>query len=343
MEILYLGDNSKTSTSFHRASALSRLGHNVNIYSPKDCINENMKSMLGNLFHYRTGYRFLQKKIVKWLTDILSKTPKPDLIWVNSGELLGVDCLKKLKELGCPVVLYNNDDPTGGRDKGRFYSLLKAIPYYDLIAVMREINIAEYKALGAKKVMQVMMSYDEVLHKPFSNIDDIPPQFKSDVAFIGTWMRFEKRDEFILTLINKGINVSIWGGRWPKSKYWNQLKPHYKGGALGGKDYIAAIQGAKICLGLLSKGNRDLYTRRSLEIPFIGGLFCAERTSTHMDMYAEGEEAVFWSSAEECAEVCLNLLNNDNLREQIRKGGREKVLKLKGGNEDICKKIIDNI
>ena len=92
-----------------------------------------------------------------------------------------------------------------------------------------------------------------------------------------------------------------------------QLKPYFKGQTLKGKDYISAIQGSKICLGLLSKGNRDLHTTRTFEIPFIGSLLCAERTSEHLELFDENLEAVFWNSAEECAEKCKELLKNQLL------------------------------
>jgi hypothetical protein len=281
--------------------------------------------------------------MANWIEQVLALVDKPDLVWVNSGELLGQGCMQILKRIGCPIVLYNNDDPTGGRDGNRFDSLITAIPYYDLCAVLREINILEYKSKGAKRVLRVFMSYDEVVHQPYTDISEIPLKFRSEVAFIGTWMRHENRDKFLLELIAQGIPVSIWGGRWAKSPHWSVLKPYYRGGALGGRDYVAAIQGAKICLGLLSKGNRDLHTRRSVEVPFAGGLLCAERTSEHMNMYDEGTEAVFWSDASECADVCKRLLADEHLREKIKMRGREKVESLKVGNEDICREILRNV
>jgi spore maturation protein CgeB len=153
-------------------------------------------------------------------------------------------------------------------------------------------------------------------------------------------MRHEKRDEFLLRLISLGVPISIWGDRWQKSPHFSKLKSHLRGGALIGRNYVAAIQGAKICLGLLSKGNRDLHTTRSLEIPFAGGLLCAERTVEHQEMYKEGVEAVFWSDADECAQVCKQLLNDQRLRENIRKAGMDRVRSLNVGNEDIFNEIM---
>jgi|SRR6218665_297114 len=343
MNILYFGEDKVSSTAYHRATAIQRLGHSVEIINPYKQVEASFNSAIMGKIHYRTGYFLLQRQLRKWLKKMVTEIKTPDVIWVNGGELFGLECIRILKSVGKPVVLYNNDDPTGGRDGNRFASLLKAIRYYDLCLVLRVPNIEEYKKLGAKNVLRVNMSYDEVIQKPFDDINEIPEKFRSDIAFIGTWMRNESRDVFLLHLIQKGLPVSIWGDHWQKSALWEKIKPHYRGKAISGRDYVAGIQGAKICIGMLSKGNRDLHTRRSVEVPFIGSVLCGERTAEHTDMFKEGEEAVFWDNADECAEWCSQLLADDVKREHIRKAGMEKVRALEVGNEDIARKALKTL
>lgn len=341
--ILYFSDNNPGSTSAQRGRALERLGHSVFLVNPVKATTGLLGSHWLGPLHYRSGYRLLQAQLKKWTGQILETAPKPDLIWVNSGELLGPECLKILKQAGYPLILYNNDDATGTRDGRRFDLLLQALPYYDLCVVRRRENVVEYRAKGAKEVLLVRMSYDEVAHQPFVRMADIPDAFRSEVAFIGTWIRHEKRDEFLLELIRQGVPLSIWGGRWRKSACWKDLEQAFRGDALAGREYVAAIQGAKICLGLLSKGNRDLHTRRSVEVPFAGGLLCAERTSEHLEMYRENSEAAFWSDAGECAGRCMQLLAQDKEREEIRLQGMRRVRSLGVGNEHICRNILDAV
>jgi spore maturation protein CgeB len=341
--ILYIGSKYPSSTAAHRANALSRLGYNVNIIDPVEAIPQYLDNSIFNAINFKTGYLYVQSIVLKWLSLKLDSISNINLIWVDSGELLGADCLQLLKKFNCPIILFNVDDPTGKRDGNRFKSLLKAIHLYDLVVVVRRETEKECISLGAKKVLRVFRSYDEVAHKPFDNYNEIPLSFRSEVAFIGTWMRHEKRDLFVLELIQHGIPMSIWGDRWQKSPYWKLLKNYYRGGALGGRDYVAAIQGAKICLGLLSKGNRDLHTQRSLEVPYIGGLLCAERTVEHLEMYKENSEAIFWSDVKECASLCKELLLNDALRETNRLGGMKRVRNNFVGNEDICRLVLNNI
>jgi hypothetical protein len=153
-------------------------------------------------------------------------------------------------------------------------------------------------------------------------------------------MRGEGRDQFLLDLVKQGIPVSIWGQRWEKSPLWNQLKAFHRGGSLSGRDYVAAIQGAKVCLGMLSKGNRDLHTTRTMEIPYAGGVLCAERTSEHMDLYEEGVEAVFWRDVDECARQCRRLLDDDAWRQSVRSAGMARVRASHRGHEDVCRVIV---
>ena len=76
----------------------------------------------------------------------------------------------------------------------------------------------------------------------------------------------------------------------------------------------------------MSHGNRDLHTRRSVEIPYVGALLCAERTSEHVALYEESIEAVFWCDVDECALQCRRLLGNEAWRESVRAGGIKAVL-----------------
>lgn len=341
MKILYIGHAAFESTSRHRADALTRLWHEVVVADPYKALATHLHGHLRGALHYRTGYRFLQRKMKSWLINQLKRPDRFDLAWVDSGELLGVDCMRLLRSAGLMAVLYNHDDPTGKRDGHRFDTLLKSLPFYDVCAVVRHENIEEFARCGAKAVMRVWRSYDEVMHAPYQDLSDVPANYRSEVVFIGTWMRGEGRDQFVLDLVKRGIPVSIWGQRWQKSPLWEQLKGSYRGGNLSGRDYVAAIQGAKVCLGMLSKGNRDLHTTRTMEIPYAGGVLCAERTSEHLELYKEGVEAVFWRDVEECAQQCRRLLDDEPWRESVRRAGMARVRASHLGHEDICATLID--
>jgi spore maturation protein CgeB len=212
------------------------------------------------------------------------------------------------------------------------------LPYYDLNAVVRQENVAEAHALGARNVIRVYRSADELSHAPRPLSAHDHQTWDCDVLFLGTW--FPERGPFMLELIRRGVPLTIRGSNWHKAPEWSQLKSYWGGGAIGGDDYAKAIQCAKVNLGLLSKENRDLHTTRSLEIPALASLMCAERTTEHTAMYAEGHEALFWKDAEECAAACNFALADDSRRQAIAHAGHQRVKKNGHYNEMIVASIL---
>lgn len=339
MRVLYLGAKGASSTSRHRADALRRLGCQVDHHDPHDAVAPHTHGLLGAL-HYRTGYAFTRQLVQRWLAEQLGAAPVYDLCWVDNGEFLGQGSLALLAQRARHVVLFNHDDPTGSRDRLRFLTLRSAIAHYRLCVVVRPFNVDEFKALGARDVIRVWMSYDEVAHRPQDSAAPVADIYRNDVVFIGRCMKGEGRDLLMHTLVTHGIRPAIWGDNWQSSPLWPQLQPYWRGAAVSGQDYVDAMRGAQVCIGMLSKGNRDQHTTRSMEIPAAGGLLCAERTPEHLSLYEEGKEAVFWSSPQECAQRCKALLAQPDWAQGIRQAGMQRLLRNRVGNEDICRAVL---
>jgi spore maturation protein CgeB len=334
MKILYIGSGAAHSTSKHRADALGRLGHAIKILDPYDLLNQGK---FWPIFHFQTGYRFLAEKVCSFISEKTAHDSY-DAVWVDSGELINRKCVKLLRDRFGPVINYNLDDPTGMRDGRRWATFIDSIPAYDLCVVVRKESEAEYPDYGAKRVLRVWRSADEVAHAPRMITPLIYEKWKSEVAFVGTWM--PERGPFMMQLANAGIPLSIWGNRWNKAKEWKYLEQYWRGGGLVGDDYAYAIQCAKINLGLLSKGNRDFHTQRSAEIPSLGGLFCAERTEDHLNLYQESDEAFFWGGAVECAEVLRKLLTNDRVCHVVSDAGHRRFLQNELTNSVILGRVL---
>jgi hypothetical protein len=337
MRVLYIGVSDPASTTRHRADAMHRLGAQVIHLDPLQAMGARLHGWSGRV-HYRSGYLLLARAMQVWLRAELQRIHDVDLIWVDSGELLSAGTLRMLRAAGVPIVLFNHDDPTGTRDWLRFMGMRAAIPFYDLCIVVREANVAEYQRHGARAVLRNWMTYDEVRHQVDNPERAVPAHLQSDVAFIGGNHKGEGRDLFLLHLIDAGLNPAIWGDGWERSAQWARLKPHWRGPSVAGQDYVDTLRGAKLCLGFLSKANRDQHTTRTMEIPAAGGLLCAKRTDEHMALYREGEEAVFWSGPEECVQRCRELLGQPERRERIRLAGRARLLRNQCGNEDLVRR-----
>lgn len=335
MKILYLGCAREHSTSLARARAMMRLGHRVEILDPGAFLPTNR--FLGAL-NYRTGYRLVADHVSHKVQRCLANRDF-DLVWVNGGAAVGPRLVHWLRGRFGTVLNYNNDDPYGSRDGRAWDTFKRSIPEYDLVCVLRESNVAEAKVLGARRVIRVWMSYDPVEHRRRKMTPDEHARWASEVVFVGTWM--PERGPFLRRLLDLRIPLSIYGDHWSKSPEWSSLRPCLRGTSVMGPDYVKAVQCSRIALGLLSKGNRDFHTQRSSEIPFIGGLLCAERTTEHLKMFAEDREAVFWDSPEECAQQCRRLLGDEPLRARIAEAGHRRIRAIRLSNDDVVSRILD--
>jgi spore maturation protein CgeB len=332
LSILYLG--AADGTSLDRANALRRLGHRV---EHVDLRNLLPKTPWVYRITWRVGGHILSPLVTRSLPKAL-KSRRYDLCYVDSGEWVTPRVIQLLRRYAAKIVNYNIDDPLGIRDQARSIAYRRSLSSYDLCVVVREENVAEAKQLGAKQVLRVYRSSDEVTHAPRPVTAADHERWKSEVLFLGTW--FPERGPFLLDLVKLGVPLTIRGANWNKAPEWHTLQSYWKGGQVHGDDYALAIQCAKVSLGLLSKGNRDLHTTRSLEIPALGGLLCAERTREHLAMYVEGEEALFWSDLEECAKVCMDILEDEPRRRRIAAAGFARSLRNANHNEKVMRAII---
>ena len=339
LKILYLGHN--YGTSRHRADALSRLGHSVELIDPWAFLPQHhfIKKIIGKLT-YEIGPAWMEPYVRRYLMAAINSR-RFDVIWNNQCELISGNTVLLLKEHTNWLITYANDDPFGTRDKRRFSLYQNSISHYDLMAVVRKANVNEAYVHGARKVTLIPFTADEIAHAPLALTSEEKARWSSDVAFIGTWM--PERGPFVSRLLQLGVPVTLYGDRWQKDPEWPVIQKVWRGSGLIGQNYVKAIQSAKICIGLLSKGNRDLHTRRSAEIPYIGSVLCAERTDEHLAMYREDEEAVFWSTAEECAQKCLALLVDEKRRNRIAEAGRKRCMNSGYLNEPVTQRILDSL
>jgi spore maturation protein CgeB len=152
-----------------------------------------------------------------------------------------------------------------------------------------------------------------------------------------------ERGPILAHLIERGLPVRIFGPRWERAPEFSRLAPCTKVGGLDTAAYEAAVAAADISIALLSKGNSDLHTTRTMEIPSLGSLLCGERTEEHLALYQDGTEAIFWSDQEECFRLCRELLDRSDLRRTIAQAGRARAIANNHFNEPLMQGIISRV
>jgi len=333
MDILYVGLDG--GTSGQRIAALRRLGHRVTVFDQYRAYPDNK---FFRYWHMKTALLGLD-----WLVEryMLSKMRGMsfELVFVDHGDLISPKVIQAFRQAGKVVVNYNQDDPYSDRDGRRWRIFLKSLPSYDLVVTTKRYRVEEAKTKGAQRVLAVRSPADELIHRPVELAAGDRAKYNADVVFVGTWM--PERGPVLKRLVERGVPLRIYGERWNKAPEFERLRSHVVMGNLEGVEYAMAISGAKIALGLLSKGYGDLHTTRSVEIPAIGTLFCAERTSEHLAMYKDGEEAVFWDDPDDCADKCLALLADPEQIRKIAAAGLARVHDNGDFNEILLPKIIN--
>ena len=91
-------------------------------------------------------------------------------------------------------------------------------------------------------------------------------------------------------------------------------------------DYVRAINGGKIGLGIVSKWNRNTTAGRIFEIPACGTMLLAERNTVIERLYEDGKEAVLFGAGQELIDKAAYYLERPEERRAIGQAGRRRCL-----------------
>ena len=86
-----------------------------------------------------------------------------------------------------------------------------------------------------------------------------------------------------------------------------------------------AIWKSKINLSFLTHANKDEFAHKSFEIAACEGFLLVERSEGHLQRFVEDEEAVFFSTIEECAAKIRRYLPDEAARARIAAAGRARA------------------
>ncbi|MEO6838395.1 MAG: glycosyltransferase, partial [Ginsengibacter sp.] len=261
---------------------------------------------------------------------------------VDNKSWLNAPALKAIKTIFPTTKIVNivTDDITGTA-KNQWRLTLKNAKYFDWIFVQRSVNIDELKQLGARNVGLCYRSYDPAFHRPIELNEEERMKYKCAVGFVGTYE--VEREEYIAYLIQNNIPVSITGDSWPGGKYWELIKPYYKGPSVYGEDYIKTINGMDIALHFLRRRNRDEQDSRTFEIPACGIFMLAEKSTAHLSLFADGREAVFFTAKEELLEKVKYYLEHEEERKSIAEAGLKRCRDSGYSHQKRLEKVLDQI
>ncbi|MEO6830515.1 MAG: glycosyltransferase [Acidobacteriaceae bacterium] len=337
LRILYIAPMNYGWYGLYRQRSLERLGHTV---FPIDIMQYEGR---GNPILARVRYRLQIGRIVTQMNDDvlrLAEEHRVDAVWFDKPLFIRAATLRRLRAMGIVTVDYMIDNPFGPRRDPGFRLYVRMIPEYDLHVQQRDVSVRAYLERGARRVVKVQTAFEPSVHFP-------PPPGWSDrdrtreISFIGT--PYDDRPRFLTDLMQKHqLPVTISGPRIWKRKLDRcvQAALYPREGELYDAEYRQGIWESKINLSFLTHGNQDEYAHKSFEIAASGGFLLAERSEGHAARFKEEEEAVFFSTLEECAEKCRFYLKDEAARKRIAAAGQKRAIACGYDNDTQLAKVL---
>jgi spore maturation protein CgeB len=262
-----------------------------------------------------------------------------DALWVEQGLVLRPETLACAKRLQPELELihFSEDDLFLRHNQSRW--LRQGLSVYDLVVTTKRRNAdpEELPTLGAVQVHYEPKTFDPAFHRPLALSDADRERFGCDVGFIGT---FESaRARACLALAEAGIEVRVFGNGWQRFRRTHP-KLRVERRPLSGLDYIKGLCASRIQLGFLRQRNRDEHSDRSVEVPACGVFLLAERTQEHLELFAEGREASYFTDPQDLIGKTIHYLTAERERERIAAAGRRRCLESDYSHHGACARIL---
>lgn len=343
MKILFLGQIGVGQTSLMRMRALERLGHAVRgVHTTRDWNDEPWaQRQLQRILERGPIIDRINESVLAAACDF-----SPDLVWAEKQEFLREETIAKMRSMGATLVHFT-PDPYFSLPWKRTSLMDGAIKAFDVLVYCKSYERVQYEALG-RPVIYMPLGYCDEVHRPLPSTD---PRWAAAVGFLGGWE--PRRERLLHDVAGAGMDLKIWGGYWDflHDGRWT-LRRHlilrqlagkdsfrihkdellsraHQGGEVYGDDYARALSGSRIGLGLLRRVVPEQHTTRTFEIPACGSMLIADRTPEHQELFAEGAEAEFFSSAEELVDKIRYYVRNEDRRAAVAAAGYNRCVKAK--------------
>ena len=323
--LLYVGDLGPGLTSQDRADALASLGAEVDAIGP-----DRPRGIRGKI-DWVMSSRLQISRSIRRLNALMAEklsARKYDILWLDKGWQIQPATLAALRSRVSSIVLFNNDNPWGGHERGMWRLHKGIVPMIDEVMVPKYSVIRPYERLGARRVSVVDFGYAPARHfAPDKSITKT-----EEICFIGTALKDgggirPPRTEIMLELgrLLPG-RISIYGHGWKKALGGAERYFHVIADGAWDNVYRETIWKSKINLSFVTKDNWEESSHRAFEITACGGCLLAERSSRLEQSFTEGEEALYFERAVDCAELATRLLNDDAKRDSIASVGHRRAV-----------------
>lgn len=324
MRIVLVGEANRGSRTPQRLRALRELGHEVVAVptTPPDWTYETKPTL-----PHRILYRLRLPPDPAGANARLAEEAARgcDAIVLDNARMIRPSALRAARAAapGVKLVWYSEDDSMNPIHRTRW--LEACMPLFDLWVTTKSFNARpdEVPALGVRRVAFVNNSFCPHAHAPIPVGEAERREFGAAISFVGTFEAPRAAD--LLALARAGLEVRVWGNGWHSMQ---GADPHLNiaGRPVYDDDYRRVISASDLNLCFLRKGNRDLQTCRSLEIPAMGGFMLHEASAEMTSLFAADREAAYFSDTAGLVATARRWLNDPVGRAAIAAAGRTRAL-----------------
>jgi len=309
------------------------------IFAAQNIFLKYYRKNIFNKIIFRLGYKKIYRKINIELKSKISSF-NPSVILVFKGMEVFPETLLWAKENGFFLVNYNPDNPFifTGRGSGN-ENVTNSIGLYHLhFTYNRDIQ---------REIIQKFNIQTEYLPFAFDISEDLFQSCKNQVetnkvCFLGNPDR--QRAKFINSLLTKGIPIDVYGHQWENFVKHPLCTTNT---AVFGDEYWKTLSRYRVQLNIMRIHNEDSHNMRTFEIPGIGGIMLAPRTTEHLSFFKDQVEAFFYSSLDECCQLIHHLLSikdseSKTIRHNARSASISKGYSYKQRSEVALNEILDS-
>lgn len=321
MHVLIVGGDKVYSIENYYSKYLKEFGVTVSRFLAPNLFYEYYDTALLNKVLFKFGFSRIYESINSQFKSTVEEH-QPDIIWIFKGMELFPETLEWAKAKKIILVNYNPDNPFlfTGRGSGNS-NITHSLGLYNLhFTYNLEIERKIKSDFANSKTSYLPFGFE--LDNDTLNRCEVLPEIE-ELCFLGN--PDSMRSEFIKNLCNAHVKVVVFGHDW--SKFLKSNEYLTINNAVYGIAQWEVLRKYRIQLNLMRIHNVNSHNMRSFEIPSIGGIMLAPKTSEH-EMFFENRKQVFlYSDLAACISLINEILNfSPQQAQHVRNAAREKSI-----------------
>ena len=336
MKILIIGSDKSYAIERAYLKYFREYGYEVSVYPAQTYFFDYLQKSIVNKIAFRIGLKWIYKIINTELRKQIVEVD-PDVLFIFKGMEIFPESLKWARLMGIKTYNYNPDNPFlfSGRGSGNS-NITASIGLYDAHFTYNLKVKSEMESSFDIPTYWIPFGFDlsEIVYESLMLEAEI-----NKICFVGNPDRH--RIQFLKELADNGFIIDLYGVNWQRFIQHKNISIH---APVFADEMWSILRKYRVQLNPLRIHNLDSHGMRSFEIPAVGGIMLAPRTSEHQMLFTEGKEAFYYSSTEEAMNHIKKLLSlNQGEADKIRRNARLRSVSSGYGYKNRAKEILDII